>query len=86
MSFCSCEKFHNFTVIADSQYDVFASEVYASVILFSVTYEYDTLAEGVMVEGITFGLGQRLQTVSDWTVVKESFADIHSTYIYKIRI
>lgn len=81
-SFCSCEKFHNFTVTADSQYNGFASDVYASVIVFSVTYECDALDKGVMAEGVTFGLGHRLQTVSDWTVVKQCFADIHSVYIY----
>lgn len=41
-----------------------------SVILFSVVCEYDTLDKRVMVERITWGLGQSLQIVTDWTVVK----------------
>lgn len=31
-----------------------------------------------MLEGITWGLGQGLQIVSDWTVVRQCFANTHN--------
>lgn len=57
--------------------------VYASTILFSVACEYDTLDEGVMVEGITWGLEQGLQIPSNWTVVKQCFANIVPNNVLK---
>lgn len=58
-------------------------QVYASIILFSVACEYDTLDEGVMVEGITWGLGQKLQIPSDQTVVKQCFANVVPNNVLK---
>lgn len=43
-------------------------QVYASLMQFSVACEYDTLDEAVVAEGITWGLGQRMQTVTgEWS-------------------
>lgn len=77
MSFCFMWKvpwFHG-----NSRFTVWCLlQVYASIILFSVACEYDMLDEGVMAEGITLGLGQRLQIASDRTVVKQCFANTHN--------
>ena len=82
MSFCFMWKvpwFHG-----NSRFTVWCLfQVCTSIILFSVACEYETLDEEVMVEGITWGLGQRLQIVSDWTVVKQSFANTAPNNVWK---